>query len=124
VDFSNWPSPPTTITRRLADFAATSRTIAFSDAARIQPPWSGDPRLHATEAFYILGPQDPFAAPFTHFRHGGRVANVSFLDGHVDTMSEVFVPSPASYSAAANTLRQKLAIGYLSDQSVELYRSF
>jgi prepilin-type processing-associated H-X9-DG protein len=124
VDFSNWPSPPRTITRRLADFSATSRTVVLSDAARISPPWSGDPVLRATEAFYILGPQDPFPAPFTHFRHASRVANVSFLDGHVDTMSEVFVPSPASFDAAANALRKKLGIGYLSDKSVELYRSF
>lgn len=124
VDFSNWPSPPTTVVKRLADFAATSRTVALSDAARISLPWSGDPVLRATEAFYILGPQDPFAAPFTHFRHGGRVANASFLDGHVDSMSEAAVPSPVSFDAAANALRQKLGIGYLSDQSVELYRSY
>lgn len=124
VDFSNWPNPPRIVTKRLQDFSATSRTVVLSDAARISPPWSGDPQLRATESFYILGPQDPFAAPFTHFRHGGRVANASFLDGHVEAMSEAFVASPASWNAAANALREKLAIGYLSDQSIELYRSY
>jgi prepilin-type processing-associated H-X9-DG protein len=124
ADYSNWPNPPRAITRRLQDFNATSRTVVLSDAARIEPPWSGSPQLRATESFYIVGPDDPFAAPFTHFRHGGRVANVSFLDGHVDNMSEVFVASPSSWDAAANALRQKLGIGYLSDKSIELYRSY
>jgi hypothetical protein len=49
---------------------------------------------------------------------------VSFLDGHVDAMTEAFVPSPSSWNAAANALRQKLGIGYLSDTSIELYRSY
>ena len=123
VDFSGWPSPPVVIVKRLSDFLATSRTVAFSDGAAIQLPWSGSP-LKATETFYILGPQDSFAAPFTHFRHGGRVANVAYLDGHVDAQSEVFSPSPASWDAAANALRAKLGIGYLSDRSVEVYRSY
>ncbi|MGE0756192.1 MAG: DUF1559 domain-containing protein, partial [Pirellulaceae bacterium] len=108
VDFSRWPSPPVAVVKRLADFAATSRTVAFSDAGRIELPWSGDPRLKATENFYILGPQDPFAAPFSHFRHGGRVCNASYLDGHVETVSEVFVASPAGWDASANALRQRI----------------
>jgi prepilin-type processing-associated H-X9-DG protein/prepilin-type N-terminal cleavage/methylation domain-containing protein len=124
VDFSNWPNPPVTVVKRLADFAATSRTVAFSDAARISLPWSGDPVLRATENFYIVGPQDSFAAPFTHFRHGGRVSNVSFLDGHVDSVAEVYVASPGHWDAAANALRQRVAIGYLSEKSVEMYRSW
>ncbi len=124
TDFSNWPNPPVAVVKRLQDFFATSRTVVLSDAARISLPWSGDPVLKATETFYILGPQDPFPAPFTHFRHGGRVANASFLDGHVEAMSEAFVPSPGNWDAAANALRQKLGIGYLSATSIELYRSY
>jgi prepilin-type processing-associated H-X9-DG protein len=124
VDWSTWPRPPVMITRRLSDFAATTRTVVLSDAARIQLPWAGDPVLKATETFYIMGPQDSYAAPSTHFRHGGAVANVAFLDGHVDALSEVLVPSPSYWPTAANDLRRKLKIGYLSDTSVDFYRSF
>jgi prepilin-type processing-associated H-X9-DG protein/prepilin-type N-terminal cleavage/methylation domain-containing protein len=124
VDFSNWPQPPVMKTTRLSHYPATTRTIVLSYAASIQLPWSGDPQLRATESFYILGPQDSFAAPYTHFRHRGRVANVAFLDGHVEARTEVFVPSPFGWDAAANALRHKLAIGYLSDRSVELYRPY
>ncbi len=122
VDYSGWPSPPEMIIRNLASFPATSRTMVFCDAARIQLPWAGDPVLKATETFYVMGPEDSSAAPQTHFRHGGGVANVSFLDGHVTAMTEEFVLSPSHWDAAANALRDKLKIGYLSEQSIELYR--
>jgi prepilin-type processing-associated H-X9-DG protein len=122
VDFSGWPAPPKLVTKRLADFPATSQTVAMSDSARIQLPWSGDPVLKATENFYILGPQDSSAAPFTHFRHGGSVSNVSYLDGHVEVKREVFVASPSHWPATANELRRKIKLGYLSDQSAGTYR--
>jgi prepilin-type N-terminal cleavage/methylation domain-containing protein/prepilin-type processing-associated H-X9-DG protein len=122
VDFSNWPQPPTMITTTLADFPATSRTIAFSDAARISPPWSGDPVLRVTETFYILGPQDASAAPFSQFRHNGNVANVSYLDGHVEARREEFVPSPASWPPEADARRKKEHIGYIRQTSIEEYR--
>jgi prepilin-type processing-associated H-X9-DG protein len=122
VDFSNWPAPPAMITMRLAQFPATSRTIILTDAARISLPWSGDPVLRFTEGFYVLGPQDPSATPFTHFRHGGAVANVAYLDGHVEAKTEEFSPSPPSWDAAANELRQKMRLGYVTALSVDAYR--
>lgn len=123
VDFSNWPAPPTVITTRLVDFPATTRTIVLSDAARIALPWSGDPVLRFTENFYLLGPQDASAAPFTHFRHGGSVSNVAYLDGHVEARIEELVASPASWDAAANRLRAEMHLGYISSQSVDAYRA-
>lgn len=124
IDYSNWPNPPQQITHKLRDFASTSQTITISDSARIQLPWSGDPVLKATENFYLTGPQDSFAEPGTHFRHNGPVANTAYLDGHVEARSEVFVASPSSFDAAANALRSKLNIGYLSDHSIYAYRSY
>ncbi len=122
VDFSNWPAPPKMIVKRFRDFPSTSNTIVMSDAARIQLPWSGDPVLKATESFYIMGPQDSFAAPMTHFRHGGQVANVGFLDGHVEARIEPFVPSPGYWPATANQLRKEVRIGYISETSLQMYR--
>jgi prepilin-type N-terminal cleavage/methylation domain-containing protein/prepilin-type processing-associated H-X9-DG protein len=123
VDFSNWPAPPMVVTQRLVNFPATSRTIVLTDAARISLPWSGDPVLRFTESFYIMGPQDASAAPSTHFRHGGAVANVAYLDGHVEPRSEEFVASPASWDQAANNLRKEMRLGYVSATSVDAYRS-
>jgi len=122
VDFSAWPSVKMVV-MRMAQFPTTSRTIVLSDAARISLPWSGDPVLRFTENFYLLGPQDPSTAPFTHFRHGGGVANVGYLDGHVESRTEEFVASPASWDQAANNLRQQMKLGYISASSVDAYRA-
>jgi prepilin-type N-terminal cleavage/methylation domain-containing protein/prepilin-type processing-associated H-X9-DG protein len=124
VDFSNWPAPPVLVTRTLGYFPSTHRTIAFSDAARIQLPFPGDPVLKVTENFYLQGPQDSFAAPCTHFRHMGGMANVSYLDGHVEARSEVPVPSPAHWNAAANALRARMRIGFVDSRSVDQYRPY
>ena len=91
--------------------------------SRLADALSGDPVLRFTENFYILGPQDPSTAPFTHFRHGGGVANVGYLDGHVEPKTEEFVASPASWDQAANNLRQQMKLGYISNSSVDAYRA-
>lgn len=124
LDYSNWPSPPTLITHNLGYFPATSRTITFSDAARIQLPWFGDPELKATENFYLQGPDDSFASPNTHFRHVGSVANVAFLDGHVEARREAPVPPPSYWGSDAVALLRRMRIGYVADTSVELYRPY
>jgi prepilin-type processing-associated H-X9-DG protein len=59
------------------------------------------------------GPQ-----PTTHFLHSPRLANVAFLDGHVEALTEVPFPSPNYWPQASNDLRAKLAIGYLADNNV------
>ncbi len=113
----NW-STPIAYTKRFADVESTSTTFVFSDSAIIvtwtNPPTAGESfSLAAPLATVVGSPQ-----PTTHFRHGGRLANVGFLDGHVETKSEVAVASPSWWPPAANALRQKLAIGYLADTKV------
>jgi prepilin-type processing-associated H-X9-DG protein/prepilin-type N-terminal cleavage/methylation domain-containing protein len=122
VDFSNWPNVKMVV-MRLVNFPTTSRTVVLTDAARISLPWSGDPVLRFTENFYVLGPQDPSAAPFTHFRHGGNTANVGYLDGHVEPRTEEFVASPGNWDQAANAMRQQMRLGYVSANSVDAYRA-
>lgn len=123
LDYSTWPQPPIMRTTRLVSFKATTRTIVLSDSARISLPWSGDPQLRVTENLYLNGPDDPFAAPGTQFRHQG-VAMVSYLDGHVEARAEEFVPSPSHWPADANELRKKIRLGYISSTSIEPYRSY
>lgn len=120
-DYSHWPAPPVQIVTALRNYPSTSRTIVLSDSACIQLPYAGSP-LMATENFYINGPDDSYATPGTHFRHPGPVANVSFLDGHVETRSEIVMPPPDSWNAAAEALRARLNIGYISRYSVDMYR--
>jgi prepilin-type N-terminal cleavage/methylation domain-containing protein/prepilin-type processing-associated H-X9-DG protein len=139
-------APPTwnatAMVRRLADFPSTHNTIVLSDAARIALPWSGDPVLKATDSWYIMGPDDASnasgtpdplnnAEPATHFRHT-NVANVAYLDGHVQALVEAGDapiphaknPTHPGWSAAARELRAKLKIGYLHTTSLDSYRPY
>jgi prepilin-type N-terminal cleavage/methylation domain-containing protein/prepilin-type processing-associated H-X9-DG protein len=121
LDFSNWPNVAL-ITRKMTDFPATSRTVVLTDAARIQLPFPGSPTLLATENYYLQGPDDSFAAPGTHFRHSGPLANVSFLDGHVEALPPAGVPAPGYWPPAAVALKDRLVIDYVAKTSVETYR--
>ena len=119
-----YPPPsyaPKVRTRNMAFFqtVGTTRMVMFSDAARVQLPWSGDPELRATENFYIQGPQDweLFTAPGTHFRHAGGVANVCFMDGHVDALTMADGNWPGHWPQTALDMARTRKIGYLSLQS-------
>ena len=114
----NW-TVPLQITRRIETFPSTSTTFLFSDTALLAT-FSSPPK--GQESYSLAAPVATTAGsaqPTTQFRHGGRLANVVFLDGHVEAMSEVFVASPASWSATANTLRDELAIGYLASAATQ-----
>jgi prepilin-type processing-associated H-X9-DG protein/prepilin-type N-terminal cleavage/methylation domain-containing protein len=102
----------TYLIHRIIDFRATSQMFLFSDSALI----STFPAPNAQESYSIAAPFATITGsptPTTHFRHGGRLANVAFLDGHVESRTEVNVASPTSWNATANALRTQLAIGYL-----------
>jgi prepilin-type processing-associated H-X9-DG protein/prepilin-type N-terminal cleavage/methylation domain-containing protein len=120
-----WVSPnfsaPILWSKRITDFPSTSATYAVSDSALISCSSSGN--CSAQENHSLGGPfaTGPFTAagPTTHFRHGGGVANVGFLDGHVETMTlvpytTVGSPATATWPAAGATLANTLQIGYLA----------
>jgi prepilin-type processing-associated H-X9-DG protein/prepilin-type N-terminal cleavage/methylation domain-containing protein len=114
-----WNDPsfqfPINWTRRITDFDSTSTTFLFSDSALIAS-WNTPPT--AQESYAIAAPlPTTFGGPqpTTHFRHSSRIANVAFLDGHVETRQEVAFPSPSYWPQAAIDLRGKLGIGYLAD---------
>jgi prepilin-type processing-associated H-X9-DG protein len=113
----NW-STPINYLKRFSDIESTSTTFVFSDSA-IVVTWSKPPE--GGESYSLAAPFATVAGspqPTTHFRHGGRVANVSFLDGHLETRTEVYVPSPPGWSPEANEVRTQLAIGYLADTNL------
>ena len=96
------PSPDalmTPVTYRLRDVRSLSKTLAFSDSARIpffDAALEENPYLELPEAQY----------PSTHFRHLG-VANVLFLDGHVEALIPVTNPYPAWWSSEQQGLAAK-----------------
>ena len=110
---------PKLFQRRMRDFEATSRTIAYSDSVRIELPFVPDGEIRATENFFIQGPQDTrfFTAPGTHFRHNG-LANVAFLDGHVESVAgPADIPLPSHWPDEAIVFAKLIQIGYLTSNS-------
>jgi prepilin-type N-terminal cleavage/methylation domain-containing protein/prepilin-type processing-associated H-X9-DG protein len=110
----NWTAP-ISYTKRFADVTSTSATFLFSDSALIQT-WTNPPSVG--ESYSIAAPLATVVGtpqPTTHFRHGPRLANVAFLDGHVEAREEVYVASPTWWPAAANDLRARIGLGYLAD---------
>ena len=65
---------------------STSHTIAFTDALGTWiDPWPNGP-VSLREVPLIEPPSGQY--PAVHFRHDGKLANVLFLDGHVQTWTE------------------------------------
>ncbi len=98
-DYSSWPnigisSEP--VTRRLAEVRQTSRTIVFADSA-IFNSWSYSPG-QVLENWMLEPPSK--TQPTVHFRHT-LMANVAFLDGHVEMMKKSTITLPSWFGAAA-----------------------
>jgi prepilin-type N-terminal cleavage/methylation domain-containing protein/prepilin-type processing-associated H-X9-DG protein len=113
------PSYPDGITTwvKITDVVATSRTMSFADAARIDY-WDDSTAAFLQENYYCDPPSNQF--PGVHFRHWG-VANVVFLDGHVEAMTPVDngVPlvssdNPYGWPEGADGFRRSVGIYDLS----------
>lgn len=108
----NW-STPRLVVRKMTDFPETTSTFVFSDSALI----STYPNPNAQESFALASPyanESGSPQPTTHFRHNSGLANVVFLDGHVESRSEIAFAEPAWWPTAAKQLREQLKIGYLA----------
>lgn len=93
---------------RVNHVQATSQTIAFADSAGTWiDPWpSGTPVL--IEVPLLEPPSGQY--PSVHFRHT-NVANVLYLDGHVEAQNPGTRNSPPSWEpSSANALRNKLLV--------------
>jgi prepilin-type processing-associated H-X9-DG protein len=94
---------------RLPRIRNTSQTIAFCDA--VWATDAGSPLVPPGQPALIETPiADPPSAqnPSVHFRLAGRLANVLFVDGHVEAWTDVTRnPPAASDSAALRALRDK-----------------
>lgn len=105
---------------KMSNFESTSTTVVLSDSARIQLPAGEQAKSFVTESFYLLGPRFKKrgnavdSEPNSHFRHQGEIANVAFLDGHVDGVYErEEVELPDNWPQDAIDLKWRYRIGYL-----------
>ena len=113
-DWDNWPV--VTLVSRCRQFSIgqvkeTKRTIAFAESAKVDlyPPYPLRENLG--------GLQRPSTGdPMVHFRHAGRVANVAFLDGHVEAYAWKFNPGPyAPYNDGQVAAMQFYNLGVVCD---------
>ena len=112
---SSPPYPLTIAPKRLASFPSTSRTLLFGDAAFLTDGGG----WHLEEVIMVKGPdsfQNSYNAygyylNFSQFRHG-KTANVAFLDGHIEAMSDVGVATPAGWDPNVDAFRSKYDLGF------------
>jgi prepilin-type processing-associated H-X9-DG protein/prepilin-type N-terminal cleavage/methylation domain-containing protein len=90
-------------------FQSTTKTIAFADSVGTWiDPWPSGP-VTLREVPLIEPPSGEY--PSVHFRHGGKTANVLFLDGHVETWLETTrTPPPSWEPPSATTTRDAESI--------------
>ena len=108
--------------KRMVAIPATSRTLTFCDAVYL----TTDPALQESTALRGPGnkpsqyqvadqPWGFYGFNFTHFRHTGDVAVVTYLDGHAETVKfDDSVPDPAFCSADFVAARRKNTLGFVS----------
>jgi prepilin-type N-terminal cleavage/methylation domain-containing protein/prepilin-type processing-associated H-X9-DG protein len=113
-------------THKIIEFP-TSATYLFSDSALLTCFSSASCTMQEADA--IVGPV-PLATmqsyglyqAMTHFRHAG-VANMAFLDGHVESVTDAGVPNDPSWPAAAAAYRQTNRLGFPATTNVP-YQGF
>jgi prepilin-type N-terminal cleavage/methylation domain-containing protein/prepilin-type processing-associated H-X9-DG protein len=125
VDYPPPTYAPQLRTQRITDLAATSRTIAFTDSAEVW--WYDDSfnqiPAYVRESLILAKPSDSY--PNVHFRHLGGIANVLFVDGHVEAMTQVDnplstnPPDPFGWPSDAIALKVQSRISDLSSSATD-----
>ena len=111
VEWVGWSAIPSQqpLTRRFGDVLTTSQTVAFADAAQVK--WN----LSFEETWLLSPPSRNY--PDIHFRHMG-VANVSFVDGHVEARDRHFhIDSTGFIPANQADLMSEKWLGYVIDNA-------
>jgi prepilin-type processing-associated H-X9-DG protein/prepilin-type N-terminal cleavage/methylation domain-containing protein len=101
---------------------ATSRVVSFSDAAylgsggALQESTALRGPGHKAGQYQVADqPWGFYGFNFTQFRHGGRVANVAFLDGHVEAIAfRDDVLDPPFVTSSFVNIRRESHLGFVS----------
>jgi prepilin-type processing-associated H-X9-DG protein len=67
--------------------------------------------VRGPESFLASNNSFGYFLNLTQFRHSGT-ANVAFLDGHVEAMTEVAVPTPAGWDPNVDLFRRQYNLGF------------
>lgn len=121
-DYSNWPNVAVSRTPVCYKFAAITQmtqTIAFADSG-IYNTWSYFPNKYFMENWELEPPSA--TQPTVHFRHNG-VANVGFLDGHVETMMRSWITLPSWFSAADVKANDAHRLGFIGNNDFYYQRT-
>lgn len=100
--------------RKLRDVQQMSQTVVFADSAAVNLI-NFSPLVFSFEENWLLDPPSK-NFPTVHFRHLG-VANVAFLDGHVESFSwasNVQVPGPNYIFQQQKDLMEAKRLGFIS----------
>jgi prepilin-type N-terminal cleavage/methylation domain-containing protein/prepilin-type processing-associated H-X9-DG protein len=102
--------PSKRVCYRFADVQQVTQTIVFADSAQAScNNWPACTDVSFRENFYLDGPNAAF--PNVHFRHN-FVANVGFLDGHVESKQRDW-SDPPGVSAAQTDFMNKKQLGQI-----------
>lgn len=72
--------------RKIEEFKTPAQTVVFADSVGTWiEPWPTGP-VSLREVPLVEPPSGQY--PAIHFRHGGKTANVAFLDGHAESRSD------------------------------------
>ena len=98
-------------------FRSTSTTYVFCDAALLACNPGTPCTIQETDAIVgpvPLTPNESFGTfqAFTQFRHTNKVANMAFLDGHVESLSLVIAPVDPSWPADAPSCMAMYQLGF------------
>jgi prepilin-type N-terminal cleavage/methylation domain-containing protein/prepilin-type processing-associated H-X9-DG protein len=110
--------------QRMVVMQATSATYLFCDAALLSYYPGSSCAMQETDAIVPPSPlslNDPtygLAQALTHFRHTSGLANMAFLDGHVQTVTLTYMPSDPSWPTTAAAFLQLNNLGYPTNQNL------
>ena len=110
-----WPNPP--VARTMLQFPSTSTTLMFAEVVQLQSSGTlQEPFGGYFGSPYVAGRAITAAAVTAgQFRFGG-VANVAFLDGHVETRTPIQLPSVAPFNQTTwDDAKDKFRLGFFAD---------
>ena len=121
-DYSNWPNVAVSsspVCYRFASVTQMTQTIAFADSG-IYNTWSYWPNKYFMENWLLELPSA--TQPTVHFRHL-NVANVGFLDGHVESMMMSTIPLPSWFAAADVQANNAHRLGFIGNNDFYYQRT-